>query len=563
MRIHAVHVQGLRAPEGVHRVAFDGGWDLVVAPRPEDALALAELVCLLLYPDQGIERVAQWVDLAPTRPPRAGLSIAFGSDVFRLILDVERGRLLLGQFDEKSDSYRRVSTDPSEIAARLRTAGLPAREDFLSLHFLAPVAAAPPEAEAEADTRPALVVQVTENVEAIRDRAKALRQARDRFVRLETDLKQVVSEIEQRSVLADVIDDIDDRLERYRELLAERALSLDRIEHSRRAELEERSRLHAVPASQVTTIWIGGALAAAGAVVAALVEPIFGLVGVLGVVMVAAGSLASRAARYRLQRLEGRLAALRVRERAAERQFESEGVSVRSVLRAMDLESSDELQREVADYRGLLRRAEGLRQELQGSRRAFPEDAELELADLGRRLEACDRGPAEPSMSEESEPPTLPIAGPVAAATPEGLLVSAQRAAGCPEEEVHDRLGSVLPLYLRAFTAGAYTQGSGLDQGQWCLRAVRGGDPSDFADLSDLMQQRVLLALRFALLESLASDLRVPLVIGADLRTSCSDYVEAVARGLRRLGAVLAIVHVTAEAEPWVSHAGSVHHLSR
>ena len=74
-----------------------------------------------------------------------GLVFASEPDVFRLIMDLDKQRLVLGRHDSASNEYQRVSTDLGEIEACLRAAGLPSRDEFMTLQLCQGLAAAEPE----------------------------------------------------------------------------------------------------------------------------------------------------------------------------------------------------------------------------------------------------------------------------------------------------------------------------------------------------------------------------------------------------------------------------------
>ena len=115
MRIHAIHVQGLLRPRGVHRLKLDSGYALLVARDPEDCAGFRATLESLLYPDSCAAALDRWVDRAADPAPRAGLSLTLGADTLRVISDVAAGRIHLGRFDPEERRYVRVSNDPVEI----------------------------------------------------------------------------------------------------------------------------------------------------------------------------------------------------------------------------------------------------------------------------------------------------------------------------------------------------------------------------------------------------------------------------------------------------------------
>ncbi len=135
MRIHGIHVQGLKAPGGEHRLNLDPAYNVVLAPDAQAGAALVALLRAFLFPRTDLGDLEIWRAPASGQPARAGLSFSFGSDAFRLIVDLDKQRLVLGRYDVASKSYERVSMDPGEIETCLHGAGLPNRDEFTILQL--------------------------------------------------------------------------------------------------------------------------------------------------------------------------------------------------------------------------------------------------------------------------------------------------------------------------------------------------------------------------------------------------------------------------------------------
>ena len=78
MRIHGIHLQGIRAPQGEHRIAFDPGYNAVLGSDRTETLAVLGLLNALLYPSPDLAELEAYRDGPDGKPPRAGLSISFG-----------------------------------------------------------------------------------------------------------------------------------------------------------------------------------------------------------------------------------------------------------------------------------------------------------------------------------------------------------------------------------------------------------------------------------------------------------------------------------------------------
>ena len=614
MRIHGVHFQGIRAPQGEHRIAFDPGYNVAIAGAPDEARALLHLLEALLYPSPDRIRFAR----AGEQLPRAGLSFSFGSDAYRVILDFEKGRLLLGRYESGADTWQRMTTDAAETSRALAALGLPSREDFERLHLLAagvhegqPAREGTPEDTARAAAQPAREPkpepakkqpaprwrdQELERAK-LQARLRILRSARERYLTLEREEKVLASELEGRSVLADGLDELDVRLERFRTQNDTRGEELSTVEGARRALLNERARLAGVPQAQMPGMWLGVALGAAAALAGSVVAPVFYVLGVVGAATALFGLLIARSARRRMGRVEARLAALRVREASIERRFESETSSVRTLVRALELDSIDEIQREATDYRRLLGRAEAIRRDLDEARVAFPAEAEDEIQQLERRMDdpnpevarveevapvsaaepaveaplEADAGGAsektpklvgeEPFLGEPSTDPRTPFLAEAARISLEPLLRAAQKSSSRPESEIREALRPVLPIYLRAITGGLYTRAWYHPGDGWHFRREGEAERVPFRDAPPGDRARVATAFRLALLETLAPGLRVPLVVGPGLDALDQDERTTLARAIARVGAAVQVIQCTAD-EHWAAGAGSVYRLS-
>jgi hypothetical protein len=307
------------------------------------------------------------------------------------------------------------------------------------------------------------------------------------------------------------------------------------VEDQRHELLAERARLRLAPRRQIVPIALGLALGAAGGGAGAVgyAAGYWLAIAGIGVLLVALG--ASRLARMQLARLETGLATLRVRERTAERRFETEGAQIRGIMLALGVESLDELSAAARRFAAQLARAEEQKRRIEALATRHPPEAREELSRLEqgrgaiepnrggaardallarpRTFRPCPRrvfdddppGPGVPAEEveaveadtaveldekpdEEPEPEREP---PVAAAGPEVLVASAARVLGRSESEVRARLGPVLPVYLRALSAGTFTNARAADTGEWMLRgAAREEQP--FAALPDRERESAL-----------------------------------------------------------------------
>jgi hypothetical protein len=431
MRIHGVHLQGLREPTGNAQLALDPAWATVPSGDPARREGMARLLRALLFPDRAIGRYGDWVDLDSSSPARAGLSFSAEGESYRLIVDFARERLVLGRLDRESGSYARVSTEPEAIAAKLALLGLPRLDDYTALAWIgiapaegppsatlreartpprvapvvsrpsAPVAPAPaapaPEAAAREPSMRELArlerelarAEVVEHARAeLRERIATRQGARERLLEAERELKAARQELEQLAPLADGLDELDERIRRYHALVQGRDTERAALERARQELLGERARLRVVPNAQRAWTILGLVLGATGAAAGAVAHPGFGLLGLAGVALAIVSLALARRARRGMGAIDARLAALRVRERAIERHFEAEGAPVRVLLRTLSLEGVDGLEAAVARYRTRQEELVQRKRALSAAQRSFPEGAEADLAELEQRLAA-------------------------------------------------------------------------------------------------------------------------------------------------------------------------------
>lgn len=422
-------------------------------------------------------------------------------------------------------------------------------------------------------------------------RIAELRAVEDEFAKLEQAHGATQAELEKNTALAESVEDFDARLAVFRALSAEHDEERAVVEDKRLDLLADRARLREVPRRQRVPILLGLALGAAGAAVGAVgYRAGYGLAAV-GILALLAALLATRIARAKLTRIETLLAVLRVRERTSERRFASEGAPVRGVMLALGVDSLDALKSAAQGFAELVERAATQKSRLAVLAERHPAEAREEFRRLEQARTDVEASPAVRAAREALLAcptavvlPELPVARPSAPAEefmpteadtavdlvekpdeepepfadeigPELLVEATARVLGRSEAEVRARLGPVLPVYLRALSTGVFTNARATDGGGWLLRgAAREEQP--FAELPDRERELVRLAVQLALLEALAGDRRVPLLIGPDLPARGEAEQRALARAFKRLASVVQVVQFATASAPWAEHAG-------
>lgn len=566
MRIHGVHLQGLRSPGGRAQFNLDPGYNAIVCGSSDQSAGLGTLLRALLFPHQELGPYADWIDPDAAAPARAGVALSLGGQAYRLIVDFPGERLLLGRYDRAAEGYERVSTDAAEIERYLCEAHMAPRDQFLPLYWHGRFQAHAPATDAGVEAERAGLERLLETAEQARrlqrelePRRRQLEQARRRLRDLGRKQKEEIQELRARAALGMALDDLEEHVRRFEGTAEKRAAEDRASERARKQLLAERARLRLVPETQRSWMWLGLALGGAGGLAGALVHPAFNLAGLLGLALVSMALLVVRGSRRRVGAIEARLAALRVRERATERQFESEAGPVLELLEVLGLEGTEQLLEAAERYRMLLEQVERQKEELELARREFPESATAELQELEARLAEARSAPDPNELRAriaqldhpDDEPPTLTQIDPGAASI--GAAESAAaRLAGRSIEEIRQLQSPVLPLYLGSLTHGAVSEVRSA-RGDW--RVSGRGHPGEISitQLPADLRARVALALRLALLEGLAATRRFPFVLMADELSLDVEAETALARALRRLSAVSQVLVIASGGEPWVA----------
>jgi len=563
MRVHGVQVHGLRIPPGETRLDFDPGYNVVVAGRA--ANVLTRLLFVPLFPSSELELVRAWLELADSNGPAllsAGLS--FGSEAFRVVVDLRQMQIAIARHDSVLGATTRMAKGAVEVGAELSKRGVPPTSAFRLLHVYGCVGpgAGIPEPAWWADTLP----DVPFDPETDAERLKQLREARDRPTEVERQLATAAEELRSRSALAESLEELDSGIARYRSRAEVRDRELTAVEQTRRALLQEHLQLCTVPPMQRNFMALGMACGAMALVMAPFAGGLLYAAAVVGFGVALLFALLARAGRRTLGRVEARLSGLRIKERSVQQSFDGETRELADVATRLGAGSIEELVRQLAEYHELSARLERLRGELDEAQRAFPKSARDELEHLDRfhalhqQVSAARTGPKGPANL--AAPGTGRVDGLHASsfADPEDLIRAGEAASGKAASEVRERMMPSLPLYLRVLTEGRIQQVRRGQEGVWL---VRRGDAASWQSVSELEEDAevVGLAFRLAILEGLAPVLRIPLIIGPELRLGTEAGCAALGRALRRLGSVLQIVHVTSSDAAWNAHAMALQRL--
>lgn len=427
------------------------------------------------------------------------------------------------------------------------------------------------------------------------ERLQELRAADIEYTALEREHKATLAELEKNAPLAEVVDDFDARVTHFRALATSRETERKAIDETRAEVLAERARLRGAPRRQIVPVALGLALGFAGTAAGAVGYPIGYGGAALGLLALLWALGMARAARAQLARSEALLAALRVRERGSERRFETEGAQIRGLLISLGMDSVEALCAAAARYTELVERAEVEKRRFAELGARHPTEARDELARLERERglgdavaavrEARDALLTLPAEIPMPELPPVPVGDPLPPSTeavleleekedpaedtprerppasderangPGALIEATSRLLGRSEAEIRARVAPALSVYLRALTSGTFTSARRADDGVWIFRGAA-RDEQPYGALPDRERALVCLALQLALLEALAGERRVPLLLGPDLPIRGDSEARALGRALKRLSAVVQVVHACAGDGPFSELAG-------
>ncbi len=132
---------------------------------------------------------------------------------------------------------------------------------------------------------------------------------------------------------------------------------------------------------------------------------------------------------------------------------------------------------------------------------------------------------------------------------------AAALASGRTTDEIKGRLASSLPVYLRALSLGTFTQARRSDLDGWLLRIESSEEVIKISELNDAQRFSVELAFQLALLETIAPDLSVPVIVSPTLPLHDEEEKLALARGLHRLGCAVQVIQVAVGGGAWMEQA--------
>jgi hypothetical protein len=499
MRLHALRVQGLRAPHGIEAIPLHPEYTAIRGPAAS-VRGVADALLSLLDPERALERLGSERDPGTDDPARVAITLQLSEGIYRVAADLLTQKLVLARFDAEENRFVRVARAPDAARQILGAEGAPDSEVLETLAVLTLELTDDPEEEA------APVVLETPPTD-----------------HLERELREIEETLRPYAPLVESDEEWTGRIERYRAARAEGDRDLATIEQTRRELLEERARLRSGRPTRAPWFWLGAALVLYGGIASLTVNPLLGLLAGAGLLVAGTTVVGTGSRRRRMHKLDARLSALRMRERTVEKRFESEAKPVRTLLVGLGLDHIDDLESALSELRGLEERLEATRMELAASR---------------------------------PEPPVVPRRVRNVDARLRTLLECASRWTGETEKELYSQLRQTLPIYLSAVTGGDL-QALLLDEeaGRWTVQSASGSHPFDALASEERMQ--VETGFQLALLERLAAVRPLPVLVGPS--PPGVGEPPGLAGALARLARVVQVVQFTEGIEPWRPVAPRVH----
>ena len=558
MRLHRVHLEGLRSPRGGHAFLFRPGYNAVLSADPAQRLGVRRLLEGLLYPE-ALGTLGDWQARAGPDPARAALEFETSGDAYRIVVDFVAEQVGVGR--SGPGGYRLLATGLGQVDACLDSLGRPPSQVFRALCGAGSAASedSPDQGVSRASATRAEPDEGLESAPRGRDSRGAefawLASRRTEFSRARAQVEALRAEqaelevgLEARASLSSAVGDPDlaARLQRSRELAVERGAERASLAAKQQELRDQRERLRADTSRSLRWILVAVAAclaAAGGAYLAGVAWRLLALLclGLSGLVLARL-----RRSRRQRARIDARGGALSVRVQMLDGSVGFESELAPRLLEELGFESVEALEAALREVRDLRERHDAISRELGKAREIFSEGGEEELHELERGLAEFSRGTASPEVV-----PGHAQFGESVARVADWL--------GVGEDQLAALALPRLEPYLLDLSCGQLTRPS-VDDGAWAVCLGRAPDPCPLARASTGIRAQFELALRFALTEQVSERCRFPLLIGPELPAGLApESWPEVARALARLAAGVQLVQTAPLEGPWVDLASAIH----
>jgi hypothetical protein len=555
---------------GQGQIPFKAGYGTVVSRSPSLRAALLAPLC----PSPDDQKRLQGED----GPARVGVGFVGASATpYRLLREIGGARQLL-KLDPETRKFTPLTDDQLEIDSFLRTeCGLPSLDAYASFFVVEgdelpsvrgktsgarPEPAAPPVIKALQEE-----LELTRQFEGMQDRifkiATRLDELRDAGKQLrdaEAELAQAEKEVARSPWSNEQIADLTARANRAKDDARRREDALAEIARKRQRLIDEETP----PAGRVLADPFFGGGIAAGALLDALAfalrRPFVSLIALVPYLAALIAMLRWIEADEAEKESIAASREIKEREIAAVKAHDAESAPLKAALSAAQLREPDDLLALFRERETTARRRDEARERLAASR-ADPEMARIEaevpaLAEEKDRLEAqvlamgFTRSAADVEADIERAAGgerSRAGAGGAQRDAPKLMLDRAAALLGVGDDELFEQVGPRLSAYLLALTdrrvAGAKRDGDG-----GLLLAATDGRSGPYAGLPMPLRDLVYTALRLALIERVASQKKLPVVVDDAFAALEPGKQQLVAKMLKGIAAQAQVIHRVAEA---------------
>ncbi len=119
MYLIEIVLQGVRRFTKSRKFPLKPGLNVIYGPTESGKTTLVECVLDLLYPDRIKEQDIAMVSSGEVQASRAGLTIGFGRDVYRVLKDFQSNQISLTLYNPASQKFEPLASDPAQIASTM------------------------------------------------------------------------------------------------------------------------------------------------------------------------------------------------------------------------------------------------------------------------------------------------------------------------------------------------------------------------------------------------------------------------------------------------------------
>ncbi|HUT54070.1 MAG TPA: AAA family ATPase [bacterium] len=138
MHIMDLVIQGVGRFTESRKFPLKPGFNVIYGPTESGKTTLVNCLLDLLYPDRYRDDEASLISYGEPAASRAGLTLASGQDVYRILKDFKAGKISLTQYNPASQKFEQMADDPVQVSSILASAfELPSFDVFYNLYISA------------------------------------------------------------------------------------------------------------------------------------------------------------------------------------------------------------------------------------------------------------------------------------------------------------------------------------------------------------------------------------------------------------------------------------------